>query len=292
MTSETPMTSDRIFRIRVRDALLGAAVLAAPFAAVEGAAAAESLRVCASKIEPPYSVAKGDGLENKLAEIVAKAMGRDVEFVWSDRAAIYLVRDGLDKNVCDVVFGVDAEDERVLATKPLFRTGYVYVTKQKDGPELGASWKDVETSGASKFAVRFQTPAELILKAAGKYEENVSYGLSLVNFEDKRNKYTQVAADRLVSEVANGDADAAIAFASDVARYVKASPTPLKMTMIADDFQPGQSAKIPLHFDQAIGVRKADEKLLKALDQAIAKARPEIDRALSEEGVPVLPPNA
>lgn len=274
----------------VRLALLGAA-LAAPFAGAEDAAAADTLRVCTSKIEAPYSTAKGDGLENRLAEIIAKAMGREVDFVWSERAAIYLVRDGLDKNLCDVVFGVDAGDERVLSTQPLFRTGYVFVTKQ-DGPKLGASWKDVEKSDATRFAVRFQTPAELILKAAGKYEDNVSYGLSLVNFEDKRNKYTQVAADRLVSEVVNGDADAAIAFGSDVARYVKASPTPLKMTMIDDDFQPGDAAKIPLHFDQAIGVRKNDEKLLKELDQAIQKARAEIDRALADEGVPVLPPNA
>jgi mxaJ protein len=274
-----------------RRALLGGAVLAASFAAPQIAAAAETLRVCASKIEPPYSTAKEDGLENRLATIIAEAMGREVEFVWSDRAAIYLVRDGLDKMTCDVVFGVDAEDERLLATKPVFRTGYVYVTKP-DGPKLGRSWKDVETSDASKFAVRFSSPAELILKAAGKYEENVSYGLSLVNFEDKRNKYTQVAADRLVSEVANGEADAAIAFASDVARYVKASATPLKMTMIDDDFQPGEAARIPLHFDQALGVRKTDEALAAALNAAIEKARPEIDKALAEEGVPLLPPGA
>lgn len=277
---------------KTRRALLGAAMLAAPFAAVQGASAAEPLRVCASKIEAPYSTAKGDGLENKLAEIVAKAMGREVEFVWSDRAAIYLVRDGLDKDVCDVVFGVDAGDERMLTTKPLFRTGYVYVTKSEGGPNLGADWKDLQKTEATRFAVRFQTPAELILRETGKYEDNVSYGLSLVNFEDKRNKYTQVEAGKLVSEVVNGDADAAIAFASDIARYVKGASTPLKMTMINDDFARSDGLKIPLHFDQAIGVRKDDEKLAKELDQAIAKARPEIDRALAEEGVPVLPPNA
>ncbi|MGA0530963.1 methanol oxidation system protein MoxJ [Hansschlegelia sp. KR7-227] len=272
-----------------RAALLGAAVLAAPFAASPGAAA-ETLKVCASKIEAPYSTAKGDGLENKIAKIVAGAMGRDVEFVWFDKAAIYLVRDGLDKRLCDVVFGVDADDERVKTTKPYFRTGYVYVTKV-DGPKLGTSWKDIETAPVSKIAVRFSTPGELILKATGKYEENVSYGLSLVNFEDKRNKYTQVAADRLVNEVANGDADASIAFASDVARYVKASATPLKMTMLDDDFARADGLKIPLHFDQAIGVRKDDAALAAAIDEALVKAKPEIDRALADEGVPVLQPN-
>lgn len=282
------MTS--VFNLRA--ALLGAAALAAPFAAPGGASAADALKVCASKIEAPYSTEKGDGLENKIATIVAKTMGREIEFVWFDRAAIYLVRDGLDKNVCDVVFGVDTDDERVLATKPVYRTGYVYVTKSEGGPELGSNWKGLEKTDATRFAVRFSTPAELILRETGKYEDNVSYGLSLVNFQDKRNKYTQVEASKLISEVVNGDADAAIAFAPDVARYVKGASTPLKMTMIDDDFARSDGLKIPLHFDQSIGVRKDDEKLRDELDKAIAKAKPEIDRALSDEGVPVLPPNA
>ncbi|WP_020178345.1 methanol oxidation system protein MoxJ [Methylopila sp. M107] len=273
----------------LRRALLGAAIVA-PFAVAGSAEAAEKLKVCASRIEAPYSTAKADGLENRIATIVAGAMGREVDFVWFDKAAIYLVRDGLDKNVCDVVFGVDADDERVKATKPYFRTGYVYVTKE-DGPKLGTSWKNVETTPTGKIAVRFATPGELILKAAGKYEENVSYGLSLVNFEDKRNKYTQVAADRLVSEVASGEADASIAFASDVARYVKASSTPLKMTMIDDDFARADGLRIPLHFDQAIGVRKDDAELAAALDAALVKAAPEIEKTLADEGVPVLKPN-
>lgn len=271
-----------------RAALLAAAAFLAP--AVAGAAPAdEKLRICASKIEAPYSTAKADGLENRIATLVAKAMGREPEFVWFDKAAIYLVRDGLDKNLCDVVFGVDAEDERMRTTRPYFRTGYVTVTKA-DGPAI-RTWKEVETADVHKIAVRFSTPAELILKATGKYEENVSYGLSLVNFEDKRNKYTQVAADRLVSEVAGGEADAAIAFASDVARYVKASSTPLKMTMLDDDFVRADGLRIPLHFDQAIGVRQADEALAEALDQALAKAEPEIAKALADEGVPLLKPN-
>lgn len=268
-------------------ALLGTAAMAgAPAAKAEEA---KTLKVCASKIEAPYSNANGDGLENKIAKAVATAMGREIEFVWFENAAIYLVRDGLDKQVCDVVFGVDAQDERVKATKPYFRTGYVFVTRQ-DGPDFGSSWKKLEGSDASRFAVRFSSPGEIILKATGKYEDNVSYGLSLVNFQDKRNKYTQVEAAKLVNEVVNGDADAAIAFGSDVARYVKGASKPLRMTVIDDDFKYGEQA-VPLHYDQAMGVRKDDEALAAELDAALEKARPEIDRIVAEEGVPTLKPN-
>jgi mxaJ protein len=276
-----------------------AIALSALFAAAAGLTATSAsaaapdgaLRICASKIEQPYSEKDAKGFENKIAAAVADAMGRKAEFVWFDKPAIYLVRDGLDKNLCDVVFGVDAEDPRVLVTIPYFRTGYVYVTKA-DAPELAPSWKSVETTEVGKIAVRFSTPGELILKATGKYEENVSYGLSLVNFEDKRNRYTQVAADRLTTEVASGEAGASIAFASDVARYVKASSTPLKMTMIDDDFAPADGPKIPLHFDQAIGVRKDDTALKTALDAGIEKAKPAINKILADEGIPTLKPNS
>jgi len=272
----------------------GASALAAPGAwAAETKSAPQDgsvLRVCASSVEAPYSMKDAKGFENKIAMVVAEAMGRKAQFVWFDKAAIYLVRDGLDKNLCDVVLGVDEGDERLLTTKPYFRTGYVYVTRPDEG-EVGKSWEAIRNPEFNKFAVRFQTPGELMIKQAGKYEGTVSYQLSLVNFEDKRNKYTQVPADKLVSEVASGEADIAIAFASDVARYVKASSKPLNVTMIDDDFALADGTRIPLHYDQAMGVRKDDKDLAAALDAAISKAQPQIDQVLRDEGVPLLKQN-
>ena len=275
----------------VRAAFLASATaLAAPAAGAAETAAAQdqgALRVCASSVEAPNSMKDAKGFENKIAIAVAEAMGRKAEFVWFDKAAIYLVRDGLDKKLCDVVLGVDTGDERLLTTKPYFRTGYVYVTRPDEG-DIGTNWQAIEKPQFTKFAVRFQTPAELIIKQAGKYEDTVSYQLSLVNFQDKRNKYTQVAADKLVSEVASGEADIAIAFASDVARYVKESSKPLNVTMIDDDFTLSDGTKVPLHYDQAMGVRKDDKELAAALDAAIKKAQPQIDQVLRDEGVPLL----
>ena len=52
---------------------------------------------------------------------LADAMGRKAEFVWSEKPAIYLVRDQLDKKLCDVVIGLDTGDQRVLTSKPYYR---------------------------------------------------------------------------------------------------------------------------------------------------------------------------
>ena len=69
--------------------------------------------MCAASDELPYSNKQQEGFENELAKILADTMDRELEFVWSDRAAIFLVTEKLLKNQCDVVMGVDKGDPRV-----------------------------------------------------------------------------------------------------------------------------------------------------------------------------------
>ncbi len=107
--------------------LSSAMAFAAP-AAAPVTTGGDILRVCAAN-QPPYSIKGGGGFENKIALAVAEAMGRQVQFVWSSRPAIYIVQEYLNKNLCDVVIGLDTSDPRVLTTKPYYRAGYVFVTR-------------------------------------------------------------------------------------------------------------------------------------------------------------------
>ncbi len=99
-----------------------------------------TLRICAAE-QPPLSLKDGSGLENRIAVAVAEAMGRKPVFVFSGKPAVYAVRDGLDKKTCDVVVGLDSDDQRVLTTKPYYRAGYVFLTKA-DGNLDVKSWSD------------------------------------------------------------------------------------------------------------------------------------------------------
>jgi mxaJ protein len=245
------------------------------------------LRVCAAT-QPPLSLKDGTGLENRIASAVAEAMGRKVQFVWSDKPAIYLVRDFLDKKLCDVVAGLDTGDPRVLTTKPYYRSGYVFVTRVQDGLDL-SSWSDPRLKDVNHVAVPFGSPSEAMLKTIGRYEEDMAYLYSLVNFRSPRNQYTQIDPARLVGEVASGKADVAAPFAPDVARFVKASTVPLRMTLVADDAARSDGQKVAMRFDQSMGVRRGDDALLAALDQALVKARPAIEAILKDEGVPTVP---
>lgn len=248
------------------------------------------LRICASEKQPPLSMRDGSGLENRIATAVAEAMGRKPVFVWIAKPAIYLVRDGLEKKLCDVVVGLDSDDPRVLTTKPYYRSGYVFITRA-DGDLDIKSWSDPRLKTIDHMVVPFGSPGEAMLKDIGRYEEDMAYLYSLVDFRAPRNQYTQIDPARLVSEVAGGRAAVGVAFAPDVARYVKDSTVPLRMNPVPNDTVSSDGRKMPQVFDQSMGVRKDDTALREALDAAISKAKPQVDAILKQDGVPVIATN-
>ncbi|GGD09732.1 methanol oxidation system protein MoxJ [Aureimonas glaciei] len=250
----------------------------------------DTLRICSSEKEVPFSQADGSGFENKIGLALAAAMGREAQFVWTKKNAIYLVRDGLEKQTCDVVLGVDTGDPRLLTSEPYYRTGYAFVSETKDNFN-GSRWQDVDSPGVKRVSMRLYSPAETIMKYAGKYEDNLAYLYSLVNFESRRNQYSDVAPERIVSEL-QGEADLAIAFAPEVARYVKASNGALKLTLITNALEQQNGVALALQYDQSVGVRKGDEALLQAVNTGLAKAAPQIHAILEAEGIPLLPPSS
>jgi mxaJ protein len=249
------------------------------------------LRICAAANEAPYSMHNGDGFENRIAEVVAKAMGRKAEFVWYERPAIYLVRDQLNPKACDVVMGVDTGDERVLTTKPYYRAPYVFV-ERTDSPLQITSWDSPDLRKAAKIAFAPGTPAETMMTKLKLYGANFNYVKSLTNFKSPRNQYVRIDPERMVGDVASGKADLAVTFAPEVSRYVKSSNNKVKMVVIPDNNVRDDGEKVPFHFDQSIGVRKDDAKLLGELNQALEKAAPQIEAILVEEGIPLEQPKA
>jgi mxaJ protein len=247
-----------------------------------------ALRICAAKNQQPLSLEDGSGLENKIAVALADAMMRKAQFVWSERPAIYLVRDYLDKNLCDVIVGLDTGDPRVATSKPYYRTGYVFVSRADRELDV-KSWNDARLKKLGHIVVAFGSPGEVLMKDIGLYEDNMAYLYSLVNFKSARNQYTQIDPSRMVGEVVNGAAEIAVGFAPDVARYVKGSTVPLRMTLIEDNAAKSNGEKVPQRFDQSVAVRRDDKALLAAVDAALIVAKPKIEEILKAEGVPLLP---
>lgn len=269
-------------------AVFSAGPLRSEQAAAPAAGAASTLRICAAAKELPYSASDKSGFENKIGETLATAMGRTAEFIWSEKAAIYAVRDQLDKKLCDLVIGVDTGDERVLTSRAYYRAPYVFV-QRKDSPLKIVDWNSPDLAKAHPIGFVQGTPAEVMITKLDLYNDNINYVSSLTNFKDKRNAYTRVPPDRMVGEVADKTAALAVAFAPEVARYVKANDA-LKMVIIPDNNVRSDGLRVPHHFDQSFAVRKDDKDLLAAIDAALPKAQTQIETILKDEGVPYVPP--
>ena len=145
------------------------------------------------------SLEDGSGLENKIGVALAEAMGLKPQFVWSERPAIYLVRDYLDKKLCDVIIGMDRGDPRAATSNPYYRSGYVFITRSDRDLDI-KSWSDPRIAQIGHIAVPFGSPAEVLLKDKGLYEEDMAYLYSLVNFRSARNEYSQIDPARMIAE--------------------------------------------------------------------------------------------
>ncbi len=90
------------------------------------------LRVCADPNNMPFSTDRGEGFENKLAELLADKLGKGLSYSWYPQATGF-VRNTLAAHKCDVIMGVPQGDDLVQVTNPYYRTAYALVFKQGHG---------------------------------------------------------------------------------------------------------------------------------------------------------------
>ena len=79
------------------------------------------LRVCADPNNLPFSTDKGEGFENKLAELLAEKLGKGLSYSWYPQAPGF-VRNTLAAHKCDVIMGIPQGDDLVQVTNPYYRT--------------------------------------------------------------------------------------------------------------------------------------------------------------------------
>ncbi len=124
-------------------ALLALALALAPGAPVRAAQPPRrELRVCADPNNLPFSNDKRQGFENQLASLIARELRAELSYVWWPQHRGFSKRT-LRAHLCDVVMGLPTGFERVLTTQPVYRSGYVFISRPStpaihslDAPEL------------------------------------------------------------------------------------------------------------------------------------------------------------
>ena len=99
----------------------------------------EHLNVCADPGNMPFSNIKGEGFENKIANVLGEAMGAKVSFYWRPFLERGLTRRPSMRGMCDVMIDMPANYGSLLTTMPVYRTTYVLAYRNDKGLDSKAS---------------------------------------------------------------------------------------------------------------------------------------------------------
>jgi mxaJ protein len=240
----------------------------------------EKIRVCADPDNMPSSNDKLQGYENKLATLISQELKAKLEYVWyPTRRGYFRILNGM---YCDLAIEAPAGLDMAGATKPYFRSGYVFVTRK------GSSLDDI--SGLAdprlkklKIGVNVYTsdaensPPAMALSQYGVVGNLVGYS----TFFDDRNR-----PEDIINAVINKDVDLAIAWGPLAGYFAKQSRVPLVLTPLpARD----SLSDIPFQYNIGIAVRRRDKEFKDSLEAVLTRRQPEVQAILKEYAVPTLP---
>src|SRR5665213_4320784 len=97
--------------------------LVASFAVMSGDL--KSLTVCADPGNMPLSNQKGEGFENKIAQVIGAALGTGVQYYWRPSIERGLMRTTLSEGDCDLWMDMASDTEGAVVLAPLYRSTFV-----------------------------------------------------------------------------------------------------------------------------------------------------------------------
>jgi len=258
---------------------LCAALLALAACTETQAAPARELKVCADPNNLPFSNEKGEGFENRLAELLAREMNATLTYDWWAQRRGF-VRNTLRAGECDLVLGIPASFELVLPTRPYYRSTYVFVYRKDadfeiasfDDPVLRRLRIGVQLVG-DDYA---NTPPAHALGKRGIVENVRGYTV----YGD----YSQPNPPaRVLDALAAGEIDVAIVWGPLAGYFAPREPVPLEIVPVSPQID---LPFLPFVFDISMGVRREDSILKVEVEEILSRRRAAVDSILDEYGVP------
>jgi quinoprotein dehydrogenase-associated probable ABC transporter substrate-binding protein len=235
------------------------------------------LRVCADPRNLPFSNEKGEGFENKLAELFAEKLQKKLDYMFFPQATGF-VRMTLGAHRCDVIMGFPQGDELVQGTNPYYRTAYALVARPGSGLEDVASLGDERLKG-KRLGIVAGTPPSTNMAANGLMTNARPYPLMI----DTRIDSSAVA---MIKDLMAGEIDAGVLWGPMAGYYATQINPPLHVTPLVKE-----TSGPRLAYRIGMGVRPADQNWKRQLNRLIQENQPAINKILLDFGVPLLDEN-
>jgi quinoprotein dehydrogenase-associated probable ABC transporter substrate-binding protein len=235
------------------------------------------LRVCADPRNLPFSNEKGEGFENKLAELFAEKLQKKLDYMYFPQAAGF-VRMTLVAHRCDVIMGFPQGDDLVQGTNPYYRTAYALVAKQGSGLDQVAALEDQRLKG-KHIGIVAGTPPATNMAAYGLMTNAKPYPLMI----DTRFDSSAVA---MINDLMSGEIDAGVLWGPMAGYYARQANAPLHVAPLVKE-----TSGPRLAYRIGMGVRPADQNWKRLLNRLIQENQATINKILLDFGVPLLDEN-
>jgi len=239
---------------------------------------ARELRVCADPNNLPFSNERGEGFENKIAELIADELGVTLSYTWWAQRRGF-IRNTLNTGSCDLVTGTTNGIEMLRTTLPYYRSGYTFVTRQ-DGPKVSSLDDPILHNlriGIQLVGEDGANPPPSEALARRGIVDNVRGYLVYGDYRE------QNPAAAIMDAVAKGEIDVAIVWGPVAGYFAGRESVPLKVALVTPQ---NDDPRVPMVFDINMGVRRDDPTLRDEINAALSKLRPKIDAVLANYGVP------
>ena len=243
-----------------------------------------TFRPCIDPNNLPFSNEKGEGYENKIAELFARKLGLPVEsYAFPQR--MNFVRNTLRYRLpgsdyrCDILMGVPAGYDQTWTTAPYYRSTYVLVFPKGKGLDAVKTGNDLfALFEASKkkpiIGIHDRSPAGIWLVKHGWEEQAKPYMMLTADPE-------QYPGEIIARDLAQGTIDAAIVWGPIGGYFAKRLGS---LNVVPLRSEPG----VKFDYEMAMGVRYGDKDWKSAVEKLIVDNRPALTAILREYNVPLL----
>ena len=272
---------------RFSTAALAAVVLSiSPFLTAHADETDKVLRVCQDPNNLPFSNTKGEGIENKLAELFAKKLGWKLDY-FSFPQRMGFIRNTIKFKLpgtnyrCDIIMGVPSGFDQVATTKPYYRSTYALVFPKGKGLDNVKSKQDflqLDPKQLKKLKIGLydRSPASQWLSRRGLLELAVPY--RMMNADPN-----QYPGEIIEKDLAAGKIDVAIVWGPLGGYFAKKIKEP-ELSIVPLTSEPG----VNFQYEMAMGVRFGEKEWKAQVDKFLDQSKPEINAILREFYVPLL----